>query len=361
MNIYAWMAGAVVALFTIAVLFTAGWEAPPMDSVQSGYRGTGMAQIYNPRMLAEQIPENQMPEPLDPSSGGPPASTVYQNVEVLGHLSLLEFNRLMQAMTNWVSPEEGCAYCHNEENYASDEVYTKLVTRNMLYMTQEINSQWEPHVAQTGVTCYTCHRGQPVPENYWYHGGNGAGPYSDMVGGDGTQNQPAVDIGLTSLPVDPFSAYMEDDQDVRVIGDTALPTGKFLPIQDAEETYSLMVHWSESLGVNCTFCHNSRAFAQWDESSPQRVTSWHGLRMVQSINTNWVATLEDVFPENRKGPHGDPYKVNCATCHQGAYKPMYGAPMLKDYPNLAKPGPSAASLIPAGSLNESEAVALAED
>jgi len=25
----------------------------------------------------------------------------------------------------------------------------------------------------------------------------------------------------------------------------------------------------------------------------------------------------------------------CATCHQGAYKPLYGANMLKDYPALA--------------------------
>ena len=33
---------------------------------------------------------------------------------------------------------------------------------------------------------------------------------------------------------------------------------------------------------------------------------------------------------------GDPLKVNCATCHQGAYKPLLGANMVKDYPNLAR-------------------------
>ena len=32
-------------------------------------------------------------------------------------------------------------------------------------------------------------------------------------------------------------------------------------------------------------------------------------------------------------------KVACATCHQGAYKPLYGKSMLKDYPELAAPGP----------------------
>jgi photosynthetic reaction center cytochrome c subunit len=34
------------------------------------------------------------------------------------------------------------------------------------------------------------------------------------------------------------------------------------------------------------------------------------------------------------GPAGDVGKVNCATCHQGAYKPLFGAPMAKDFPEL---------------------------
>ena len=36
-------------------------------------------------------------------------------------------------------------------------------------------------------------------------------------------------------------------------------------------------------------------------------------------------------------------KVNCATCHQGAYKPVYGAQMAKDYPGLVAPAAPAAS------------------
>jgi photosynthetic reaction center cytochrome c subunit len=27
-------------------------------------------------------------------------------------------------------------------------------------------------------------------------------------------------------------------------------------------------------------------------------------------------------------------KANCLTCHQGAYKPLYGKSMLKDYPAM---------------------------
>ena len=30
-------------------------------------------------------------------------------------------------------------------------------------MTKAINTEWQSHVKETGVTCYTCHRGQPTP------------------------------------------------------------------------------------------------------------------------------------------------------------------------------------------------------
>ena len=38
----------------------------------------------------------------------------------------------------------------------------------MLTMTRDINSNWQAHVGQTGVTCHTCHRGQPVPPYVWF-------------------------------------------------------------------------------------------------------------------------------------------------------------------------------------------------
>ena len=58
--------------------------------------------------------------------------------------------------------------------------------------------------------------------------------------------------------------------------------------------------------------------------------------MVREMNTKYVNQTTDWLPDHRKGPMGDPLKVNCATCHQGAYKPMLGANMVKDYPNLAR-------------------------
>lgn len=91
--------------------------------------------------------------------------------------------------------------------------------------------------------------------------------------------------------------------------------------------------------MNCTFCHNTRAFANWEQSRPQRVTAWHGIRMVADINHTYLESLTSVFPDNRKGPQGDVMKVGCATCHNGVNKPLYGFSMAKEYPELAVPNP----------------------
>jgi photosynthetic reaction center cytochrome c subunit len=137
--------------------------------------------------------------------------------------------------------------------------------------------------------------------------------------------------GLTSLP-DPFSAQLDAPANVRVIGKTALPMGEGPSLKQAEYTYSLMIHMSTSLGVNCTFCHNSRAFIGWD--IPARVTAWHGLRLVRDLNYNYVTPLKPLYQPIRLGPGGDAPKLNCATCHRGVNKPLGGAQMLKDYPEL---------------------------
>ena len=158
------------------------------------------------------------------------------------------------------------------------------------------------------------------------------------------QNHPAAVAGLSSLPYDPFTSLLSQPTDIRVQSQAMLPPERGQPagpsIQATENTYALMIHMSEGLGVNCTFCHNSRNWSSWSESNPQRVTAWHGIRMVTDVNANYIGTLTEVFPANRKGPLGDPAKSNCATCHQGASKPLLGANMLKDYVESLGPRPA---------------------
>lgn len=350
-----WTAQALLVLAGLLVLFIIFYtfERPPVRTAQIGYRGVAMEQLQNPRTLRQVVARNQVPEAQPaadpPTDDSDKASAVYENVQVLGDLSNAQFLRIMVAMTEWVVPQHvrdagnGCNYCHNPENMASDEVYTKGVTRRMLQMTRTINADWSSHVAETGVTCYTCHRGQPVPSNVW---ATNAPNRSGLVGPHALgQNLATPQINYSSLPFDPFTPFLLGDQDIRNLSTTWLPGQNPDDVRISEWTYSLMIHMSQGLGVNCTFCHNSRAFGSWEQSPPQRLTAWHGIRMARAVNNDYVQPLAPVFQANRLGhpdaphplrvgPHGDPLKVNCATCHQGVNRPLLGAPMLRDYPEL---------------------------
>jgi photosynthetic reaction center cytochrome c subunit len=336
-----------------AVALLASCERPPIDSVQRGYRGTAMDELYNPRTEAAQVKVNAMPvdAPMVPA-GGPTASATFKNVKVVGDLGVGEFTRLMVSMTAWVAPEQGCTYCHKAgEDFSSDALYTKVVARRMLQMTRHINTDWKSHVAETGVTCYTCHRGQPVPSNLWF-----APPVdthaAGMLGNRAGQNAPAPSVGYAALPNDPFTPFLDEPNPIRVVGPTALQTGNRHSVKQTEFTYGLMMHMSKSLGVNCTYCHNTRSFAEWDTSTPQRATAWYGIRMARDLNTTYLDPLAGIFPANRHGPTGDGPKLNCATCHQGAFKPMYGASMLKTHPELAG---VRAALVPADAASPAAA------
>jgi photosynthetic reaction center cytochrome c subunit len=323
------------------------WERPPMDSTQLGFRGLGMEQITNPRLHEKVLARNPLPVPDDPVPNDgvlvKDDKENYKNVQVLGDLDTAQFNRLMGAITLWVAPQEGdnasCAYCHNVENMASDEKYTKVVARRMLQMTRTINTKYKSHVAETGVTCYTCHRGNAVPLNVWATnpGPKQAGGMAASRDGQNLAHQPVP--AYASLPYDPFTTLLKPGASIRVVPTSALPEGTGQDIKATEKTYALMMHMSTALGVNCTFCHNSRQFSNWQQSRPQRVTAWHGIQMVQDVDANYITPLTDVFPANRKGPEGDPYKANCATCHNGLNKPLGGFSMAKSYPELSVPNP----------------------
>jgi photosynthetic reaction center cytochrome c subunit len=323
-------------VFALVVLL-AGCERPGMDSVQRGYRGTGMLQVYNPRIVEANLDNHTAPVPLPAApTDGPKASQVFQNVKVLGDLSVAQFTRLMASMSTWIAPNEGCAYCHNVLNFAEDAKYTKVVARRMLEMTRTVNSQWKAHVANTGVTCYTCHRGNAIPQQVWYRAN--PQPYgSNFMGDKAGQNSPDPVVNLSSLPNDPFTPFLLGNANIRVNGPTALPSGNRQSIKQAEWTYGLMTHASQALGVNCTYCHNTRSFQSWEGNPPQRAVAWYGIRMARALNKDYLEPLADTFPANRKGELGDVAKANCATCHQGAYKPLNGTPMLADYPELVGP------------------------
>ena len=297
-----WWQLVAVSLLVIGAI---ACEGGGKTTVQVGYRGVAEEANYDNSELRKTVALNRAPTPLPPA--GPSVPAQWQNVQVLTDVSAAEFTRTMTAMSQWVGGNAGnCAYCHVLTNFASDSLYTKVVARRMLQMTRNVNTNWRAHVGQTGVTCYTCHRGAPVPVGIWH--------YTD-------ENQY-------------LRAYL-DRSDVRVQSYTVTPTAaNRSSIKQAENTYGLMIGMSRSLGVNCTFCHNSRSWETWQNAPPARVTALYGLRMVRELNSTYLTPLGTTFPVARRGPLGDAPKLQCLTCHQGVYKPLYGAAMVKDYPAL---------------------------
>jgi photosynthetic reaction center cytochrome c subunit len=335
MNFRIGFALAIMAGLTVALALT--FQHPPIVSSQNGYRGLGMDELdtaRNARLLRASV---EIPPAQDPAPpGGPLATTEYKNVQVLTDLSVDQFNRVMLSITEWVAPDQGCGYCHAEgEDLSSDKLYTKVVARRMLQMTRTINSAWKPHVADTGVTCFTCHRGQPIPAKVWTT--DPGRPHAANAGNPAGQNQPTDSNGHTSLPIDPMTAYLTAPGSTRVVSASAYPGTNPHTIKQTEMTYALMVNMSEGLGVNCTYCHNTRSFTSWDQSPPQRAVAYHGIQMVRDINANFLMPLQSQWPADRLGPLGDGPKVSCVTCHQGLPKPLFGISMLKDNPELAGP------------------------
>ncbi len=282
------------------------------DSVQVGYRGVAMEQNYRHSEVMEKFKQVKIPDPLPPAGESPPGPLPWRNVQVLNDVSPTEFLRTMTAMSTWVAGTGNCAYCHNVANLADDTlangkpIYTKLVARRMLQMTRQINGQYSAHVKNTGVTCYTCHLGKPLPNGLWF--------YSD-------QN-------------DYLRHYLDRDG-ARVITQALAPSNaNRSSVKQAEWTYALMMSQSKSLGVNCTYCHNTRQFASWTQAPPQRVTAMHGILMLRDLNTNYLSPLQPVYPSVRLGTMGDAPKAQCLTCHNGNYKPLYAAQMAKHYPAL---------------------------
>lgn len=328
--------GAVIAvLLAIAALTTAGWVHPPIIGKQAGFRGVSMIQLTTPAAVAKLDKANALPDPIVmPAPEGPKATEVYKNVQVLKDLTAIQFNTLMAAMTQWVSPKEGCNYCHTDD-LADDSVYAKKVSRRMIEMTRHVNTQWKSHVAATGVVCWTCHRGEPIPRETWQTnpGWPRAGGFAATNYGMGHPN--AVN-GSTSMSQDPFTPLFDKAGVVRIQSGKALPVqGKFgAPLLTTYQTYSLMIAMSNGMGVNCTFCHNTREFGVWEESTPQRLTAWHGINLVRDLNTAYLDPLKGLLPATRLGPTGDAPKANCATCHQGASKPLLGVSLAKDFPEL---------------------------
>ncbi len=333
------LVGAVGGAVFVAAMLVA-WGRPfPVEAAQTGPRGTGMS-------VTEFVADAARPDPtiaaytssapVVPAAGDALARDAIPNAEpLLGDLTVANYERLVGAMQTWTGIPDLLA---GEENYQT------VVARRMIQMTQNLNENWGAHVnlnGEAGVNCYTCHRGQPVPTNVWFR----IDPVVDAKAGwSAVQNRATIQSQYTSLPSDALQTYLLDGGQIAVHDLESRVEGRpseegYRTWQDTERTFSLMNYFGNSLGVNCVFCHNSRAFYDVGQNTPQWATAQLGIGMVLEINNDYIVPLQDVFPAERLGPvHNDVAKAACATCHKGYQKPLGGMNMLGDWPELATTG-----------------------
>lgn len=331
-------------LFVVIALFAFG-QPYETKGMQTGPRGTGMsvqefvAEIEAPDpTLADYLSADDITEEMTAAVSDAALANVPPTLEGIPED---EFRELVVAMRSWTGIPD---------LLEDPDSYQTTVSYSMVEMVQNINENWIGHVGangEVGVNCYSCHRGQAVPSEIWFR----IAPVHERAaeGWSAVQNRVTVQSQYTSLPSDALEEFILNYEMVQVHDlephVDAYPDEGIQTWQDTERTFSFMNYWSNSLGVNCVFCHNSRAFYDPAQVTPQWATASLGLAMIQEINELWLVELEDVYPEHRLGPvYGDAPKAACKTCHKGYQQPLQGLNVIGAWPELATLEPDFAAM-----------------
>ncbi len=343
-----WIAGCGAVAGIAFVLAVPEWTAPSAAGVQLAPSPSSM--ILFPQGQKVEPVSQVAPAPLPPATpSGRLASAVYKNVQVLGGVDQAEFMRLQDAITQWVSPKQGCGFCHEGDDWASDAKPQKLAARLMLSMTRTINADWTNHVAPAGVTCFTCHRGQPIPAETWFP--QRPQPDRPFVAKQEPYNE-AADTVRKFFPDAGWAEYYVGDENISAQSLSALPDHQVHSLLANKRIYEMMMQQSDGMGVNCGFCHNSRAFWDWSQSTPMRWTAYYAIHQIRDLNNRFLLKLADAIPMKRIRVHETSLPVLpatekgvlegnglavCATCHYARPKPMGGADVISSYPSLVGP------------------------
>jgi|YelNatPaOPRAMG01_1025707.scaffolds.fasta_scaffold05286_4 hypothetical protein len=86
------------------------------------------------------------------------------------NLQVLKFVKSKEELKVWMrmiktSLGVDCDYCHNTDNFASDEKPAKRKARMMLRMLIQIRQDYFSYPDAKQPTCYTCHQGHKEPVN----------------------------------------------------------------------------------------------------------------------------------------------------------------------------------------------------
>lgn len=94
------------------------------------------------------------------------AGEIWKNVQQFKELPASRFLRLMGNYTKVLGVS--CSHCHIVGEWEKEDLATKQIAREMLDMMDKINTEGVAKIKNLRgkpplISCYTCHRGQPIP------------------------------------------------------------------------------------------------------------------------------------------------------------------------------------------------------
>jgi hypothetical protein len=206
------------------------------------------------------------------------SESAFQNVMVLDGMTSERFVAAMGGMARALDVR--CPFCHDPQNFASDEKNEKKGARGMLLAAQRINTDF--FHGKTAVTCWTCHRGEEKP-----------GKPQDFM----------EKIKAVKLP--PGMALPPDDPKVTA-GSYYKNLQKFNTMP-ASHLLTVMQAFSAALGKECSFCHDP---AHWEsDEKHEKQAARRMFDLASHVNAQFFGSREDDDA------------VNCWTCHRGQEKP----------------------------------------
>ncbi|MCA9973073.1 MAG: photosynthetic reaction center cytochrome c subunit [Anaerolineales bacterium] len=280
----------VIAVALVAILFGSQWvgyfvnktqvevaeaEGPKLPNYVNYYASGSYITAESNAAIADYIAA--FPEP--------------QNVQILTDMNTSAIWGFMTAyMAGGLKVD--CTYCHNIENFGADTaeagaddawVERKATAREHLLMTADLNQNWIATLAGLGVDkqpsgaqiiCATCHYGEALPVAW-------------------SDDQYGVPDDYR-LPLDDLNVLLITGQ------------GETMSLDAVQYNQYTMYHISESLGVGCTHCHNSRYFPLYEQ--PAKDYALHMLTMAQYIRSEYQDTMNGQEP-------------SCYLCHRNQVRP----------------------------------------
>jgi hypothetical protein len=138
----------------IVALSETGFEALDLPTCWTCHRGS-------PDVPAAPPPPIRAAGEASPfSASAAPARGLYANLELLGDRPGADLEGVMAGFSAALGV--GCGYCHMDGDWASDEKLPKLLARRMYEIQLSLNAELQG--LSTPIGCWTCHRGDAVPE-----------------------------------------------------------------------------------------------------------------------------------------------------------------------------------------------------